>query len=415
MDALSYIEVGIDNVLSVPAGANTKMEYLDSYIDLFKNIEIIYIASDQDTKGMELRDELGRRLGQERCFIVNFKDCKDANEYLIKYGGPALQDTIKDAKPIPIKGIISAGDISNDIYDLFMNGIDPGLGLNESFDEYIKWELGRLAVVTGIPSHGKSEFVDYLVVKLNLLYGWKTAFFSPENYPLKYHYAKLYEKIIGKKFSKTTSSEMEYDMAMDYIKDNFFYIMNEDDFSVKEVLRSALSLVKTKGIKIVVIDPFNRLEHQYTTSETQYISSFLDKLTMFCRLNNVLLFLVAHPRKMGKEANGKLSIPTLYDINGSANFYNKTDYGLTVHRKSDDQNILLNEVQIHWQKIKFKTLGHTGVSELKYNYINGRFQPNENWDNTNWLVKQAEQKIINYTEPLNNDEQWNQIRETAPF
>ena len=274
MDALSYIEVGIDNVLSVPAGANTKMEYLDNYIELFEKIKNVYIATDQDTKGIELKDELGRRLGPEKCFIVNFKDCKDANDYLIKYGGIALQDTIKEAKPMPIKGIVTAEDISGDVYDLFMNGIDPGLPLNEKFDEYIKWELGRLAIVTGVPSHGKSEFVDYLITKLNLLYGWKVAFFTPENYPLKYHYAKLYEKIIGKKFSKNTSSEMEYDMAMDYIKDNFFYILNESDFTVSNVLTASLSLVKTRGIKMVVIDPYNRLDHQYTNSETQYISSF---------------------------------------------------------------------------------------------------------------------------------------------
>ena len=207
---------------------------------------------------------------------------------------------------------------------------------------------------------------------------------------------------------------MEYDMAFDYIKDNFFYIMNEADFTVNEVLRVALSLVRTRGIKIVVIDPFNRLEHQYTTSETQYISSFLDRLTMFCRLNNVLLFLVAHPRKMGKEGNGKISIPSLYDINGSANFYNKTDYGFTVYRKSDEQNILINEVQIYWQKIKFKYLGHTGISELKYNYVNGRFQRNCNWDNSNWLVKQAEQQVMNYIEPDKTEFEWER-RDNVPF
>ena len=191
--------------------------------------------------------------------------------------------------------------------------------------------------------------------------------------------------------------------------------MNESDFTVNQVLTSALSLVKTRGIKMVIIDPYNRLDHQYTNSETQYISSFLDKLTMFCRLNNVLLFLVAHPRKMGKEQNGKISVPSLYDINGSANFYNKTDYGLTVYRKSDASNILVNEVEIYWQKVKFKYLGHTGMSELKYNYVNGRFQPNENWDNSNWLVKKAEQQVIDYTEPKNIDDEWTSARETAPF
>ena len=49
---------------------------------------------------------------------------------------------------------------------------------------------------------GKSEFVDYIVTKLNIKHGWKAAFFTPENYPLKFHYAKLFEKMIGKKFSQ---------------------------------------------------------------------------------------------------------------------------------------------------------------------------------------------------------------------
>ena len=86
IDALTFIQAGFDNVLSVPNGANKKLEYLDSCIDLFKPIEKIFIASDQDTKGIDLRDELIRRLGPDRCYVVSFKDCKDANEYLQKYG-----------------------------------------------------------------------------------------------------------------------------------------------------------------------------------------------------------------------------------------------------------------------------------------------------------------------------------------
>lgn len=417
IDALSYIECGIENVISVPAGANVggKMEYLDDYISLFENTALFYIATDQDTKGIELKDELCRRLGPDRCMIVSFKDCKDANDYLLKYGGPALQDTVKEARPVPIKGIVKVDDIENDIYDLFNHGSDPGLPLNEPFDEYIKWEPGRLAIVTGVPSHGKSEFVDYLITKLNILYGWKVAYFTPENYPLKYHYEKIFEKLIGKKFNSKTCNEMEYYMALDHIKENFFYIMNEEDFTVKQIIDCAQGLVRTQGIKIVVIDPYNRLDHQYSDSETQYISRFLDKLTMFCRLNNVLLFLVAHPRKMNKEANGKVCTPSLYDINGSANFYNKADYGFTVYRKSDNSNVMINEVEIHWQKIKFKYLGHTGVSELKYNFVNGRFQKDTNWDNTNWLVRKAEQAVINYTEPQNIDCKWERDENTPPF
>jgi twinkle protein len=401
-DALAFIECGFDNVISVPNGAHGKLEYLDTYYNLFENVQRIFIAVDQDTEGVKLRDELVRRLGAERCLLVGFKDCKDANEYLIKYGGIEFPALIKEARYVPIKGIIHAEHIGQDILSFYEKGVPPGKILHEAFDEYVSWETGRLAVVTGIPSSGKSEFIDHLVVKMSICHGWKSAFFTPENYPLKYHYSKLFEKIIGKKFSRGTSTELDYEMAFEYINDNFFYILNEDDFTIDSVLIAAKVLVKSKGIKVLVIDPYNRLEHQYKDSETQYISRFLDKLTSFARLNDVLVILVAHPRKMDKDATGRLKVPSLYDINGSSNFYNKADYGFTVHRKSDGRNILLNEVEIHWQKIKFKYLGKQGISELKYNYVNGRFQRDTNWDNTNWLIKNIEQRVIDYSQPTSD-------------
>ena len=350
IDALSYIEVNCDNVISVPAGANTKLEVLDRYISLFDNILQIYLAVDQDTKGIELRDELARRLGSERCMIVSFKDCKDANEYLLKYGGPALQDTITNAVPIPTKGIISVDHLYNDIRDLYLNGVDPGQTIGECFDTNIRWETGRLAIVTGIPSSGKSEFVDYIVTKLNLKLNWRAVYFTPENYPLKYHYAKLYEKIIGKRFRSNSSNEMEFEMAFEYIRKNFYYIMNEEDFTVDTIIRNAKQLVRTKGVKVVIIDPYNKLDHQYTDSETQYISRFLDKLILFAKMNDVLVILVAHPKKMDKDAAGHTRVPSLYDISGSAHFYNKTDYGIIIHRQFNNENVMQNEIDVYLVK-----------------------------------------------------------------
>jgi len=407
IDALSFIECGFDNVISVPNGANIKLEYLDIYHGLFDRIKKIYLATDVDPKGIELRDELCRRLGADKCMIVNFKDCKDANSFLCKYASD-FNDLLKNATPMPTQGIVTVDNLYGDIRDLYENGIEPGLSLGEPFDNFIKWETGRLAIVTGIPSSGKSEFVDYLVTKMSLNFGWRAAFFTPENYPLKYHYGKLYEKIIGKRFRKSASNEIEFEMAFDYIRENFFYIMNEENFSVDFILQNAKSLIKTRGIKVIVIDPYNKLDHQYTDSETQYISRFLDKLTNFAKFNDVIVFLVAHPKKMDKDGNGKIRVPSLYDISGSANFYNKTDYGIVVHRQFTDNNTMLNKIDVYWSKIKFKHLGEQGMSKLDYDYETGRFNTGVE-DKINWLNKSVEQKIIDYTEPL-----WQQ-RENSPF
>lgn len=396
IDALTLIQAGFGNVLSVPNGANKNLEYLDTCIDLFNGIKKIFIATDQDTKGIELKGELIRRLGPERCWVVSFKECKDANEFLIKYG-PEIKDILKNAIPVPVKGIIEMNNIYAEIRDLYERGVQGGLTIGDKLiDEYITWETGRLAIVTGVPSSGKSEFVDYLVCKLNIKYGWKCGFFTPENYPLKFHYRKLYEKIIGKVFSIKKSNELEWDMAYEYIKSNFFYILNEEDFTIKSILDSAKILVKTRGIKIIVVDPFNKLDHKYSDSETQYISRFLDQLILFAKMNDVLVFLVAHPRKMNKDKDGKIDVPSLYDISGSANFYNKTDYGITVHRKTNEQNIMIDEVDVFFQKIKFKHLGKQGIINLNYDGETGRFGMG-GADRSNWLVS-AEQETMNFYE-----------------
>ncbi len=405
IDALTMIQAGYENTLSVPNGANKNLEYLDSCIEMFNGIKKIYIATDQDTKGIELKSELIRRFGPERCYIVSFKDCKDANEYLQKYGSD-IKDVIQNAVPVPVKGIIEVNNLYADIRNLYECGVQSGLKINQGIiDDLITWESGRLAIVTGIPASGKSEFVDYITAKLNIIHSWKAAFFTPENYPLKFHYAKLFEKLIGKKFSQNTTTELEWDMAYDYIRDNFFYILNEDDFTVKSILDSAKILIKTRGIKVIVIDPYNKLEHKYTDSETQYISRFLDQIIQFAKINDVLVFLIAHPKKMNKSANGKIEVPSLYDISGSANFYNKTDYGITVHRSTDDQNVMQNEVDVYFQKIKYKHLGKQGIIHLNYDYITGRFNQLGD-DKSNWLVKDTEQITIDYYEPRS---------ETVPF
>jgi len=287
------------------------------------------------------------------------------------------------------------------------------LTVEENHNYYLATEKEPILV----HNSGKSEFVDYLITKLNLIHGWKVGIFSPENYPLKFHYSKLHEKLSGSKFDKNNSAS--FDTVYEHINNNFYYILNEEDMSVTNVLEGAKYLIKQKGIKVLVVDPYNKLEHDQKSgqSETQYISKFLDVLGNFARFNNILIFLVAHPRKMDQGR-----VPTLYDISGSANFYNKTDYGFTVHRITDvESNLMKNQVQIHWQKIKFKHLGGQGISEMNYNYNNGRFETINNdihsWDNSNWLLNKEEtpqQAIIDSTiEP--SKEFHTGILEEAPF
>jgi len=129
MDVLALYEAGIPNAISVPNGAtlNTNnLEYLDNCIDYFEDKEKIILAVDSDPPGQALQTELIRRLGAEVCFLVDFQECKDANEYLIKEGGEALRLRIEKARPVPLENVTTFKDIEDDVTDFVMNGFKPG-------------------------------------------------------------------------------------------------------------------------------------------------------------------------------------------------------------------------------------------------------------------------------------------------
>ena len=407
MDALSFIVAGYDNVISVPNGAQKNLTYLDEFIEThFENKSRIYIAADTDAKGLELRAELVRRFGEEKCRIVTYGEgCKDANELLMNQGAEALKKAIGEAQEVPLEGIFTADDVREELELLFEKGLQKGavLGMGE-LDDLLSVEVGRLLVVTGIPGDGKSEFLDEVAVHLSLNYDWRCAWFSPENFPVTLHHPKLIEKLIGKRFLKGIMKPMEFDAAIGYLSHNFFDILPEEGYQVDTILEKAEALVRRKGIRVFILDPYNCLEHQIPTgqSETQYISEFLEKLRSFARRKQVLVILAAHPVKMKKDPiSGKYPVPTMYDISGSAAFFNKADFGLAIERDRAQ-----GVTRVHVQKVKFRHLGQPGVASFQYNTHCGRFVsivegktpdlPNEEpkWDNSNWLVKKLEDKTM---------------------
>lgn len=391
IDALSFIEVGYENVISVPNGAAGRdMQYLDNCIEALLSLETIYIATDQDEPGISLRYELLRRLDRDKCRIVDFRDCKDANEMLCRHGGLALKACIESAIELPIPGIFELRSHYDEIRLLFENGLQKGSGIGiPEVDEGLNWKTGQLVVWTGLTSHGKSEMLNFFTVKWNVYNGWKCAFFSPENMPYQRHlYPKLASVILGCEFKKGSISDQEFEDCFDYIDDNFKFIDAGDDYTVETVMNAAKMMVKRYGIKVLVIDPYNCFEHRQRKgeSETIYIGRFLDELVRFAKKYDVLVNLVAHPPKLAK-LNGKREKPDLYDINGSANFANKADIGITVYRRYPENGDMPGTELIK-RKIRFKEQGTVGSVDMFYNLRNGRYDTVSDItlkDNSNWL------------------------------
>jgi twinkle protein len=409
IDCLSIYQSGFKNVLSVPNGANIKtnnLEYFDRVAHKFAETPLIYLCFDNDNAGRRLLDEFADRLGKERCKIVTFKDCKDANECLQKYGIQGIIESISEAKEFPLEGVFTIEDMVDEISDMYENGLEKGVNIgHQTFDKCLTFVKGYITTVTGIPGHGKSEFVDEIVLRLNINHGWRCAFYSPENKPTKLHFSKLARKIIGKSWDSGFDNRMTYlevQMVQKALNNNIWFVKPEKDFSLESILEHVKQLKLKHGIDCFVIDAWNKLEHKYGVSETKYIGESLDKLANFCELYNVHCFLVAHPRKIAKDKqSGKYEIPTLYDVAGSANFFNKSDNGISVYRDEE------NKTWIHVQKVKFSHWGQIGHSTFTYHKPSGRYIEDGGFYHAgSWVSLASEplQENTNFLEQTNNNE-----------
>ena len=376
IDALSLHEAGVPNVISVPNGAtlnHNNLDYLDNCIDYFEDKTKIILAVDADEPGTMLKQEFVRRLGAENCYIVDFADCKDANEYLIKYGTDDLKSAIHNAQQVPLENVSTLKTVENDLKDFVKHGFKPGFQVGlQNFDKIFSTYTGQFITVTGIPSSGKSDFVDQMVVGYNNNYGWKTAFASPENQPIYLHAHKLMRKHWGDMPSRSDIGGDKWKQVANHVNDNYYFI-DMDKYSLESVLRKGAELVKRKGIKCLVIDPYNKVRDTNAVSDdvNRYTMDYLSKIESFCKKYDVLTFIVAHPTKMMRDQNGKIQEPTMYNIKGGGEWYDASYHGLLVHRDYEAKN-----TKVKVLKVKFQNLGENGgESYFTWEPRSGSFVP----------------------------------------
>lgn len=382
MDKLAVEVAGYQACVSVPDGApapntkniESKFDFLDD--ERLTTVKQWVIAVDNDAPGLRLQEELVRRFGSDKCLIVTWPEgCKDANDVLMKHGAKSLQLCIDGAQPLPIVGAFEASAFTEDFLRMYAEGVPNGNTTGwEELDAHWRVQLGQTLIVTGIPGHGKSEWVDALMVNLARVHGWRAAFYSPENWPVKLHMMKLAEKIIGKPYNPGPHERMtasEASDAADWMQCNFRWIMPESP-SLDEIIDKAKALVRRDGIRCLVLDPWNEVEHNRPAgmTESEYVSVSLMRLRRFARDAQILLVIIAHPKLLDKKLDGSYPVPTPYDISGGAMWRNKADNCIAVYANPLDPS---GAVEIHVQKVKFKLFGKPGMVPMRWDRLTGRY------------------------------------------
>jgi twinkle protein len=418
IDKLSLWEIGIENCISVPNGANDNDDVWKNCENYLSDVTKFYIATDNDTKGNEVAEKIAQRLGRWRCERITFKG-KDANEDLIE-SKLVLEESLKNRKKYPVSGSLTVSDFKDGIFDLYDNGLPSTIypkahGL-ERLKEVFSFMYGQVTVITGIPSHGKSTFIEWYLLNCLVEHDMKMSMFSPEHSPYELHQTNFIQKFHGKPFwsSKDGLERIKKSEVEEYIDwaNERIYITAPDKQDTPDwdwLLETFKEQIYAYGINVFLIDAFNKVILSGTGSQKEKIDAALTRLTAFAQQNNVAVFLVAHPTKMKKqEGSGEYEMPTLYDVSGSADFRNQTHNGACVYRHfgEDDYTEFTN------LKTKFSFQGEIGAKvSYQYHIPTGRYFLRDHQPNLEPLLrveKQTSFKELTETYENNYPPEWDE-------
>lgn len=357
LDAIAAIQAGFARTISVPDGApaepvkdaseSGKYAWIAEIRGLLSKDRVpeIILATDGDEPGAALMQDLSVLLGRYRCKFLTYpksrKDrgrerCKDLNEVLEDYGAKGVVQTVGRAQWLRVDGVKRMSELPplppSVIYE----------PRHRLFAENFKVRLGDFSVVTGTPGFGKTSFANDVFCGIAADNDLTIAWASFEQEPQRDHRRNLRSWFCQQ--PEHTLDRVQLEAADRWIDaKHLFMVPSEDEDATLDWLLDKMEVAAMRyGARIFIIDPWNELEHarRPDETETEYIGRAIRSLKRFAKAFKVHICVIAHPTKSVKDGDGNYKMPTLYDIAGSANWYNKVDLGLIVHRENEEDTLI---------------------------------------------------------------------------
>lgn len=341
IDSLSLAEAGIPNAVSVPNGARG-FTWIENCWDWVSKFPEVVVFGDCERGKITLVDELSRRL---RCKlrVVRQEDYlgeKDANAILQKYGPEAIRQAVHNAQVLPVNHVVRLADVESvDLNDL--ERIRTGFfNLDRVVDGFF---MGQLVLLTGKRGEGKSTLMGQLMAEA-LNQGYKVLAYSGElpGYQFK---RWLDFQLAGPQNVLTTYnvySDPRYSLGEDTVQrlnrwyyDNAFLYdnnsLNGDEY--ESLLETIEKTIQRYGVKLVCVDNL-MTAIDVASADSQYIqqSQFVRSLKQIAVRYNVVVLLVAHPKK----TDGKVTDNDA--VSGSSDITNRADIVLSYVKNAEGES-----------------------------------------------------------------------------
>lgn len=162
IDSLSVSECGFENAVSVPMGKNgfTWVRYCWDFLGKF---DTLIVFGDYERDEITLLNEMKKRFNGAVKYVQpeDYKDCKDANDILRKYGKDQIKTCINNAIPVPVEMVIDMSEVA-EIDPFKVEKLKTGI---KELDDKLHGGLtfGNVHVVGGKRGDGKSTFASQII------------------------------------------------------------------------------------------------------------------------------------------------------------------------------------------------------------------------------------------------------------
>lgn len=344
-DTLAVAAAGYGNVVSVPTGATGFAWFDDSdeSKDFLKRFDTLIIFGDREGDKITLLDEMSSRFNGRIKYvrIEDYKDCKDANDILRKYGPEQIQQCIENAEELQIEHLKKMKDIRR-VNKSELPRISTGI--DELDRRLLGFFFGQVITLTGRSGDGKTTLASQFVAHA-LEQNIPTVIYSGEipDWMVK---EWLVLQLAGSNNLEITGRGTDIRLeiyqqieAWEPFGENC-YVYSVDDIDVNDNEDDSKSLLDTvkqailrAGVKFIIIDNLMtamNFSEDGDLNKTQ--SSFMKQLKYIAKTYEVIILLVAHPKK---APNRKEQAITKEDIAGSSNIGNLSDTIITYSRPSE--------------------------------------------------------------------------------
>lgn len=412
-DAMSAIEAGFYNTVSVPLGCGN-LHWIEENWEFLEQFDSIIVAFDNDEPGKKARKDIIYRLGSWRTKYIDYPEfkvtenntkipIKDMNDTLQAFGAGYVLSMIINAKDIPVTSVSDFTDVDDlDISD--MTGVQTGIKPLDA--ELIKLFHGTLTILSGRPGSGKTSLIDQTIA--NTIDNEYPVFLFSKEMPERMSANWFNFILAGRRnlVEKETTEGKKYHVVSfeakekikQYYKSKLYIYKDTESNAIDDVMKSMEECVRKYGVKLLVLDNLMMLDLECSETEKNTAQTALvNKLIKFASKFNVSVVLIAHPRK----TQDMRSDIEMYDIAGSSNIINLAMRSIGLRRvtekeREDDKN-KFRKFNVVLTIMKDRLLGKADVQMGLYYDVKSRrfftdyeeFDHQYSWDKNEYTDKIA--------------------------